>query len=162
MTLKVLVNNTSKFNSAIKSLGAKVFVGVPSKSDPRADGGIGNADLAYIHEKGSPARNIPARPFMEPGIRSAQGAIESALQVGAASAFTNPSAVNTALNKSGLLAQVAIKKTIVAGPGFAALKESTVKARKRRGLTRTKPLIDTGSLLNSITYVVNNGADRRN
>ena len=70
----------------------------------------------------------------------------------------NPSAVLTAKNKAGLIAQNSVKATITAGEGFAPLAESTLAARKRRGVSRTKPLIDTGSLLNSITYVIRKAA----
>lgn len=154
MSLKKLIDNTAAFKAGIASLKKQVYVGVPSNGDQREGGPIGNASLAYIHEKGSPAANIPAPPFMEPGVQSAQGAVESALKSGAISALSNFGAVDATLNKVGLIAQTAIKKFIVAGTGFKPLSESTLKARKRRGLSRTKPLIDTASLLNSITYVV--------
>lgn len=141
------------FKAAIDAMRKSVFVGVPQDENSRS-GQIGNASLAYIHEKGSPAANIPARPFMGPGVKAVQSQIEDALSAGAKAAFLDTSAINKSLNKTGLIAQSSIKKTIVAGSGFAPLKQSTLAARKRRGLTRTKPLIDTASLLNSISYAV--------
>ena len=40
------------------------------------------------------------------------------------------------------------------------LSERTLAARKRRGVTRTDTLVDTGQFRNSITYVVVNNNER--
>jgi hypothetical protein len=64
--------------------------------------------------------------------------------------------IEIALNKAGLIGQNHVKNQIVNGD-FAQLKNSTIAARMRRRKNRqagTKPLIDTGQLLNSVTYVV--------
>ena len=47
-----------------------VYIGVPPEKDSRPDLPIGNAQLSYIHEHGSPRQNIPARPHLFPVIRS--------------------------------------------------------------------------------------------
>jgi len=131
-----------------------VLVGIPSNEDGRSDGNLGNAAIGYIHEKGSPAQNIPARPFLEPGVKAASARVVDIFKEGASASFSDPSAGLKALNKAGLVAQAEIKKALVAGEGFAPLSKSTLDSRRRRGVTRSKPLIDTGSLLASINYVV--------
>ena len=58
--IKALIKNLSKM---------KAHVGVPGDATPPVDAdgkpvGISMAELAYIHEKGSPANKIPSRPLM--------------------------------------------------------------------------------------------------
>jgi hypothetical protein len=48
---------------------SELFVGIPE--DSLRDTDITNSALGYIHEFGSPANNIPARPFLYPGIEKA-------------------------------------------------------------------------------------------
>lgn len=115
---------------------------------------MNNATLAYIHDNGSPAANIPARPFMRPGIESVKGRIATSLEKGALAVMHNESnGVEKALHIAGLTAQSAIRSKINQGIE-PALAESTLAARRARGRQGTKPLIDTGQLRNSINYVV--------
>jgi hypothetical protein len=47
----------------------EVYVGIPQEESTRTGSGqINNAELLYIHTNGSPLRNIPARPVIEPAI----------------------------------------------------------------------------------------------
>src|ERR1700735_3211127 len=62
-------------NSIRKLAKQEVMIGIPADESARLgeDGkpvGIDNASLGYILETGSPARNIPARPFLAPGVAS--------------------------------------------------------------------------------------------
>ena len=72
----------------------------------------------------------------------------------AAQGLTDPAAVDKGLNAAGLIAQASVKNRIRNGVGFAPLSEKTLAQRKAQGKSGTKPLIRTGQLLNSITYVV--------
>ena len=45
-----------------------VYVGIPKENSKRDDGEMTNASLLMIHSKGSPLRNLPARPVIEPAI----------------------------------------------------------------------------------------------
>jgi hypothetical protein len=47
-----------------------------------------------------------------------------------------------------------VRAFITAGQGFAPLAAATLAARRRKGRTGTKPLIDTGQLRRAITYVL--------
>jgi len=62
--------------------------------------------------------------------------------------------ITAALTKAGIVAQNSVKAAITKGEGFAPLADATVKARQRKGFKGTKPLIRTGQLRNSITYIV--------
>lgn len=156
--VKVVMDDTAKLFKTLRDLAnsADVLVGIPADKDDRAGESIGNASIGYINEKGSPKQGIPPRPFLEPGVAKVAKRCASILGVGAAEALTSfdPNKVTVAQNKAGLIAQNSVRATLTEGDGFAPLAKSTLAARARRGVTRTKPLIDTGSLRTSITYVL--------
>ena len=147
-----------KFSKVVKNLSlmsSDVLVGVPHEGANRKETGpMNNATIAYIQDNGSPAANIPARPFMRPGIKAVQPKVVEALRAGALAALHGEATgVDRALNVAGLTAQSSIRGTINAGiaPPLAA---RTLAARRARGRTGEKPLVDTGQLRNSINYIV--------
>jgi len=156
---KLVLNKLPALLAGLKNLHSDVLVGVPNdttgrKTVPGEKQAMNNATLAYIHDNGSPAANIPARPFMKPGVEEVHERIVKTLEKGAQAALhNNPEGVERALGIAGLTAQSSVRRVINAGiePGLA---DSTIAARKARGRTGTKPLIDTGQLRNSINYVV--------
>lgn len=153
--MKITKDNVESMLAAVKAMAAKrVLVGVPSAEASRRDDPINNATLAYIHENGSPARNIPARPFLKPGVAGAKDKLVSTLRVYAKQALTDKSAIEKGLNAAGLVAQSAVKNRIRSSIGMKPLASGTLAARRRKGAKGEKPLIRTGQLLNSITYVV--------
>lgn len=158
MSMKITKDDVAKVLASIQELASKqVMVGIPASKAEREEGDeepINNAQLGYIHEFGSPKANIPARPFLNPGIKRAQESINNHLQKAAKAAMDgNEEKVDVELNATGLVAQAGARYEINNGD-LAPLAESTIAARKRRGRTGTKPLIDTGQLRNSITYVI--------
>jgi hypothetical protein len=152
--IKVVVDNLPKVVDAIYAItDSELLVGVPAEKGTRTDK-INNAALAYIHENGSPAANIPARPFMAPGIKNAEKQIIGLLVDGARKALDgNKAAVMAGFHRAGLIAVNSIRKKITDGP-FAPLSPRTLAARKRKGFKGTKPLIVTGQLRRSINYVI--------
>ena len=154
----------------------EVFVGIPEEKGDRQEGAMTNAQLAYIHEFGSPAANIPARPFIHPGIRKAKSAITAIMKKGAQEALSSKdkNAGMDVFEKVGMTARNFVVREITnPDPAFAPLKAGTVRARLRKtaagrrklktltkdGLKQwaqgnIKPLIDTGQLRAAITYVV--------
>ncbi len=54
---------------------------------------------------------------------------------------------------SGLMGQDAVRGKITSGP-FVPLAPATLRARKAKGRTGEKPLIDTGQLRAAYTYVI--------
>lgn len=154
MSLQVM---TDKVSSVIKSIHkmqkARVYVGIPESENNRSDGKIGNAGIGYVQEFGSPAQNIPARPFLVTGINAIKDEVSEMLADAAKIALDEKS-ITVALTKAGIKATNSVKATITKGEGFEALSESTLKARRRKGFKGTKPLIRTGQLRNSINYIV--------
>jgi hypothetical protein len=159
VTVKSAVDNSAGLLKAIRKLEkSQVLVGIPAEKAPRdpeeGQGPINNAALGYIHNFGIPSANIPARPFMEPGIVDNKERITPYLEAaGRAALEGNAGGVQKNLTAAGIVAATGIKSKIDVGP-FAPLKPSTIAARRRRGRTGIKPLIDTGQLRNSITFVV--------
>lgn len=155
MTIK---DNLPKFLENLKAMQTKaVFVGIPHEETRRNECAETNAEIGFLNEFGSAVRNIPPRPFLNTGVKDAQQKIINILKEGGQNALHGED-INISLEKAGLVAQSSVKNKIVNGE-FAPLSERTITARQRRrlnGKAGTKPLIDTGQLLSSITYVVRN------
>lgn len=157
MSLKITKDNVAALLSNIHAMTRKeVLVGVPGESAGRNGEAINNAALAAVHNNGSPVNNVPARPFLVPGIENAQGQILRLLEAGARRGLEKPGEVEDALERAGIVAAVSVRKVIVSQEGFEELKPGTLKARQRKGFQGTKALIQSGQLLNSITHVVRN------
>jgi hypothetical protein len=172
--LTTIVDTVAKVIGGIEKLATtRVMVGVPSnRTDRKDDEPINNAEIAYIQDNGAPEVNIPARPFMEPGVKAAQSSIEDGLKkTGQAALDGNVQAVDRGFNAVGLIGQASIRAKINEGipPPLA---ESTLKARARRGrkgaqkelanraagadagTELAKPLVDSAQMRNAINYVV--------
>lgn len=153
-------DNTEAYFKALKALGgAEVLVGIPEGTDDRDEPGIGNAALAYIHETGSPINNIPARPFLVPGVRDSQGEwMPYIAAAGKAAMKGDDGGMMGALNSAGTIAEQAVKTRILDGI------PPPLKRPRYRGPTlapvpvdEATPLVDTGQMLRSITHVVRRG-----
>ena len=114
------------------------------------------AYVAAIQEFGYPAGNIPSRPFFRNAISKNDG--WKPLATKAMSAVVEGRIeLNQALNQMGLKMAADVKDSITDG-SYEALKQSTLDARQSRKRTQgvaSKPLIDTGQMLQSVTYAVN-------
>lgn len=138
----------------------QVFVGIPAENaDRQAEKGeegapLNNAAIGYIMETGLPERNIPARPFLTPGIADAQERLVGQLRKGAVAALAgDEGGADRALHATGLIGQSAVQKRITDGP-FIPLSKRTLQRRKARGRTGEKPLLDTGQLRRAVNYVI--------
>jgi len=133
---EIVVDHTSKLIKDLNELvGKEVLVGVPESKDARKLG-VGNASLAYIHDKGAPLQNIPARPFMEPGIKRAQKEINRHFLSAALARFAGETVkMEDSFEKVGLSAQSGIKRVINEGLGFTPLKRATRLGRLDRRKT---------------------------
>lgn len=159
----------------------RVMAGVPGdKTDRNDEGPINNATLMYIHENGAPEINLPARPVVHPAVESIKEEVTHALEYAAVKGMQGePKVVEQSLNAVGILAQNAMRKKITDGP-FAPLSPRTIAGRaakagrgRRKGEQKyldlvkgglspaeaqsavgIKPLIDTGQLRRSLTYVI--------
>lgn len=183
----IVIDNVDRVLRSIKILTQKqVLVGIPeSKADRDNYGSAGadvtNAMLAYVHETGAPSHNIPARPFLMPGVSKALPQVIPALQAAAeASLDGDDKEVDKFLNVAGLIASASAKREISTAP-YTPLKDSTIARRHLSRQTKSmrpgevqyfklrdqgidegaaqaavgiQPLINTGQLRNAITYVV--------
>lgn len=157
--IKITKDMTDQVLRAVQDMERKkLLVGIPSDRAVRKDESdkqpINNAALGYIHENGSPVNNIPARPSLVPGVRAVKEKCADILQDAAGDAFTDKGAIERGLNACGLVAQASVRKTMTEGEGFEPLKAGTLAARKRKGFQGERPLIRTGQLRNSMTYVI--------
>lgn len=152
----VTVDRVEEFLKSINELTRQqVLVGIPQSTSGRSGSPIDNAALGYIHENGSPAKNIPARPFLYPTVNRLQDQAVGMLKKAAELSLDNkPAQAQNTLEALGMMAATAVKNAIVAGEGFQPLADATIAARQRRGNMSTKPLIDTAQLLGAISYVV--------
>lgn len=170
----ILKDKTLSIGKALRALTMQsVLVGIPGEAGKHGDSDLTNAEIGYIHEKGSPKRNIPARPFLEPGIRAVQDEIVRQLRdAGTAALDGDVAGVNRAQKKAGLIAQNSVRAQFVDND-WEPLAESTLnrkpiterdeegkpikhgKSRAERGAVN--PLIDSSQLRKSVTYVVKKG-----
>lgn len=176
-------DNSKTILAAIRALSEKrVMVGVPAdKAGRQPEPGqptpeINNAELTYIMENGAPEANIPARPFLRPGVETAKDEITKGLEKAGRAAFAgHASEVDRQLTRVGLIAQAAVREKITEGP-FVPLAPATIAARLRRGrkgqldpsiygkgaiasdehaaATGMRPLVDTGQLRNAVSFVI--------
>lgn len=182
MTVKITVDKLGDVIKAISGLANKdVLVGIPDSAPERTDTPITNAQIGYVMETGSPSQNIPARPFLVPGIASVQTEIADRFRKGAVAALSgSESGADTAMRAAGLIGQNAVKSKINDGP-FVPLSPRTIAQRNRSRQTKSmrkaekdyakllaqgkteqeaqdiagiKPLVNTGSMRNSVTFVV--------
>lgn len=161
---------------------SEILVGIPEDKDARADDSpIGNAGIGYAMEFGMPENNVPARPFLIPGVTEAKESILRQLQLAAEAALSGRAEeAQQRLNAAGVVASNSVRQKIDSNipPPLAP---STVRNRKyargtasrresedvylgliREGVdpstaqnvTGIKTLVNTGKLLASITYVV--------
>jgi hypothetical protein len=162
VSLKVTKDGLGELRKRLaKLVEHQVLVGIPADNadrlidpDEQDKGPINNAALGYIHENGSPAANIPARPWLKPGVADAKEEIVKRYRTGAKAILNgqiqDPEKVHRAV---GLVAEAAVKRKITGGD-FTPLAPSTIAKRRAKGRKSEKPLTDTGQLRNAVTSVV--------
>ena len=133
-----------------------IFGFIEDKNEERQKGDpLTNATLGYIHEYGSPAAHIPKRPFLQPAFeRKRDWAVKQLRSAVLEAIDGNKAALKTALTLVGTAFRDQAKANIIEQYKMVPLSEETLEARRRRGLKRTKALIDTGQLLNAIHFRV--------
>ncbi len=177
LSVRQTADQTGAIRRAVANLsGQDVLVGVPAEKAGARQGGINNAELSYIHEFGAPAAGIPARPHLIPGIEAIIPEAAEELRAAASAALEGKEqAVDAALNKVGTLAQNAVRakfqdndwpplkaetldyKPLLKNDEGKVLKDK--KGKERRGKSRREqgklnPLLVTGQLMKSHTYVI--------
>lgn len=111
------------------------------------------AYVAAIQEFGAPAVHIPPRPFMQPTVRAKKDYWTKVLANEIPKVALGKETAFDALDLVGKVAAADIQETItkIHNP---ALSVNTLAARRSRGNSSTKPLVDTGYMLASVTNSV--------
>lgn len=126
----------------------RVKVGVLGKSAPR-EGAIDNVGLAVVHEFGVPSKGIPSRPFLRSTFDAKKDDWNKLLARMVVQALAGKLTVHQALGLLGQRAAADVKRRITSGNNFVPNAPATIA---RKGSSR--PLVDTGRLLGSISYEV--------
>lgn len=143
-----------------------VLVGIPAEKN-EDHGTLNNVSLLYIHENGSPVNNIPPRPVLKEGINDPEERpkIQALMQEGIKQALAgNLQGAENAYQRAGMAGAAAVQKKFTDG-GLAANAPITISGGWMRNKVSGKlvhvkgkgnkgPLIDTGALRQSITFVV--------
>ena len=111
------------------------------------EGGADVAEIAAYNELGS--SNTPARPFMKQSFETHESDLQKACDE-VNRTISNGGTAEQALNKLGVFCKGLVQEQIVSGD-FAPNAESTI-AKKGS----SKPLIDTGTMRQSVNYVIKN------
>lgn len=118
--------------------------------------GTNVAMIAAQNEFGNPAKNIPPRPFMRPAISEQGDNWKKQLMGGMKMVFSDKLTVSNVFEAVAILVKSDIQKAI-ASVSAPALSKATIKARLRgkkvgNAKTATKPLVDTGYMMASVTH----------
>ena len=153
ITMTVKDRGWKKINDLYNRLrNGKIYVkaGVLSGSDSRSDT-MDNVTLALIHEFGTGDGRIPARSFVRSTFADNRPNYEAQLKQVVVKAFgKDPDLLIKGLNLIGLAMASDMKKRITLGAGVPPPNApSTIKAKGS-----SRPLVDTGQLVRSITHAV--------
>lgn len=147
-------DNSKRIREAMQNLAReRVLVGIPQAENSRADGTITNAELAYLHTNGSPANNIPARPFLVPSLQLRDNQIlytDELKEAGKSALEFNQAGTKQHLQLAGQIASNAAKRYFTdARNGWAPNSPVTIALKGS-----ARPLIDTAQLRRAITWVL--------
>lgn len=178
----IVKDDVAKVFKAIQDLTDKqVLIGIPDSGQNRRDEGpVNNATIGYVMEMGSPLHNVPARPFLVPGVEKARvAALRQLRQAAEASLRGDKGGMLQGLNRAGIVASNEVKLQVNSNIP-PPLKPGTIRNRHRGRDTAIREseqvylrlvaqgvepgaaqsevgivaLVNTGQMRNSITYVV--------
>lgn len=162
MSVTLTIDRMQLLRQAMDALdNGSVLIGIPddSEKNQRDDTVETNSEIAFTNEFGEPAENIPARPFLIPGVNNAMEKNERIMIKGAQDVLAlrgNPViAVHNALEYVGRASVASVQK-IIRDRIPPKLSDYTLFMRRRAGRLGDKPLLDTSNLIQSITSVVEN------
>lgn len=156
---KGLVDKISKMSKSQSYVKAGLL---SSKKASRPDGEMTNAELGVIHEFGT--SKIPARPFVGPSFNNKKDFYKKMLMtlakrvVTAGILFDEKFTLEKALGILGQKMSADMKAFVVGGAPLKPDNSPAVKARKEKlssgAAGSVRPLVDTGRMVNSLTYAV--------
>lgn len=116
---------------------------------------VTNVDLGVWHEFGVPQLNIPERSWLRSAFDGKHDRWEKFAEKQAQLLIDGKVTLEEALGRLGLLAEADVKKGITSGGGIPPPNAPSTVARKGS----SRPLVDTGQFLNSVTFEVRSGND---
>lgn len=148
-----------KLATILAQANRNVLIGVPAEAqhkDEETGEAKTMAEIAAIHEFGSPENNIPERPVLRQGVRNGAEKFHRVNMANLRAVLDGKMTVTGALEKLGVVAVGEVKREFVQPePAFAPLKQSTIDERERKfGKKSTRPLVASGQYRQSITYIV--------
>ena len=163
-SVKVKDAGLRKMQKALDELSnMQALVGIPKDETIRTDDQeMTNSFLLYIHTHGDPRNRLPARPVIEPALEDAKDRIGTVMGEAIKGAMDGDRqrAVQN-LKKAGMAGQNAARDWFTNPKnGWPPVsderkEQKRSKVRKaRKDKHNDRPLIDTGELRKSITYVV--------
>lgn len=123
-----------------------VSVGIPS--GPTEADGTSLAMIGAVHEFGMPEKNIPERPWLHPSIIENRDKHRALNKMNLIKIMQGEMTVDEALGQLGNMA-AGLAKEYVRHSSFPPLAQRTID---RKG--SSTPLIDTGNMIQSITYSI--------
>ena len=135
--------NLQQFKDSVVKAGILAKDGSENHSE-----GITVFQIGMIHEFGVPEKNIPRRSFIRVPIENNIKEITKLIENNHKLVSENAMSAKTALDRIGIKAQNTIKESF----------RNNKKKKKKRATVKRKgssrPLIDTGQLIGSISYIV--------
>lgn len=138
--VRMIKDDVNKIFSRIQDLThVQVLVGIPEDHDARDNppgDEIGNAAAGYLNEHGYPPTNLPARPFLVPGVQAAESQVASNFKTAAVAALTGDKGkMDAQLTQAGMAAVRRVREAIQYG-NFVPLAPTTIanRWRKRQGV----------------------------
>lgn len=110
---------------------------------------------AYIKEHGSPAYRVPPRPFLEPGIEKHLDMVKGSMKAALLDVLNGGDGRTQRENLGGAIAGK-VQEYFEEDNGWPPLSPKTIARRKKGpdGTASDVPLVDSGALRQSITYVI--------
>lgn len=141
----------------IKELGSKQ-VETGFFDTARYEDGTPIAGVAVVQDQGSVKKGIPPRPFFSVSLNKGKENYASVIRRGLKAVISGELSVENVLEQVGEASKGDIQKGII-DIESPALNENTLRARDRRhysGVGSSKPLVDSGQMLQAVTYKVDN------
>jgi phage gpG-like protein len=151
------ISRTATYAADARDKSGRFLKGSGKRYDVESLSGISNVELALVHEFGSPARNIPARSFIRAPFLRKRDEYMNMLRLLVSRTLTRNA--HQTVKALGIMGQKISADFKASMPGTPPPNAASTLARKlaktRKGATGSpQTLVDTGRLLNSITYAV--------
>jgi hypothetical protein len=133
----------------VRTMRARLEIGIPEGPTERT--GASLAKIAAAHVFGTSDGRIPQRDFLRPAIQKNLGALTDLTKANLARAAAGEMGMDIALGQVGAMAVGNVQDEIVNG-SFVPNAPATIRRKKS-----SKPLIDTGSMRQSVMWRVTKG-----